>query len=183
MFAIGGGGEADGGAELAGESGLIAVSAFEGDFRDGAAGGGEELGGVFDAGFADELRGGELEDAAHAAVELGGGKACGGGEVVGFQVVIEVVLDVGDDALDAGEFDIFLAGCAEVAGDGGDADDVSCGIVEGDFGGEVPAERAIAVGDEFEAVGEFAAGFEDGDVLVAVGFGEVGGEEILGAFS
>lgn len=124
-----------------------------------------------------------MEDAAHAAVELGGGKSCGGGEIGGLQVLIEVVLDVSDDALDAGEFDIFLTRCAEVAGDGGDADDVSSGIVEGDFGGEIPAERAIAVGDEFEAIGEFAAGFEDGDVLVAVGFGEVCGEEILGAFA
>lgn len=142
--------EADGGTELAGEGGLITISAAEGDFHDGKFAGGEELGGMADAGFADELGGGELENAAHPSFELSGGKPGDGGEIRGAQFLIEVPLDMRDDPAHARKFDILRTGRGKIAGDQGETYHFSSGIVERHFRRQIPAERAIRIRDQLQ---------------------------------
>jgi len=104
-----------GGAELAGEGRLLGIAAAPGDFGHRGVAAGEQVGGVADAGLADELRGAEAERAAHPAVELRGRQMGDAGELGRVQWLIEMLLDVRDDFGQSGELDVFITRAAQVA--------------------------------------------------------------------
>lgn len=137
---------------------------------------------MFDACLADELRGAEVEDPAHPAVELGRRKPGDPGEVGAAHGLVEMLADMVRDLGDAREFGVALAWGAEIPGNRSDADDPAGGVVEGDFGGEIPAHGTVPVRHEFEFVRDLPA-LENLFVLLPVGFGQSGGEEILGTLA
>ena len=90
--------------------------------------------------------------------------------------------DVFDDFSQCGKFRVLRIRCCQIAGNRRHADNLSARIVQRHFGGQIPTQRAIAVGHEFEVVVDFAARFEDLAILFPIDPGEVLGKKILSRF-
>lgn len=175
--------QAHGGVKLAGECGLIAITAFEGDLGNGKACGAEKLRGVLDARFADEGAGAELEDPFHPPIQLRRRQADHRCQPIRSKFLIQMGPDVFDDFSQGRKFRILRIRSRKIAGNGGHTDDFSACIVQWDLGGEIPTQRTIAVGDEFEVVVDFPAGFKNLAVLFPIDFCEMLRKKILGGSS
>lgn len=137
---------------------------------------------MFDARLADELRGAEMENPPHPPVQLGRGEPGDARKLGGSHGLIQMFADVVRHFGDTGEFRIPFAWCPEVAGNRGDANDGTGGIMQGDLGREVPAERTVAIGHQFQVIGDFAA-LKHLFILLTVGFRERGRKKVLGEFA
>ena len=181
--AVGTGGDAEGLFELAGEGGLVAIAAVEGDVGDGGGGVGEGVAGGVDADFGDVLAGGEVEEGADALVELVDREAGGFGEWFEAERFVDVVADVVENPGESLEVGVGQGGDIEVARDADQADGLSIPIEERFLVGEAPVFAASGV----EMAGEVAvdaAGFgDDLHVFLEEGLAEGAGKEVGGTAS
>lgn len=80
-----------------------------------------------------------------------------GGEVIRAEILFEICLDKRDCPGNARVFRIVLAGSAEIAGNRREADHGSCGIVKRHLRREIPAQRAVAIGDQLQPITHLAS--------------------------
>lgn len=167
---------------MAGEGGLVAVAAIESDIDDRFVSVDEHVGGGFDSGFTYKLGGCDFEHLAHPAIELGLGELGDVGQFRRLEVFGKIVVDFIDHLGESGEAQVFLAGGEQIAGDGGQTDDVTAFSHEWDFSSQVPSERPVAVEHELEPVIDFFACIENVFVLSQIAGGQMGRENLCGGF-
>ena len=124
------GGHADGGLELAAEGRLIAEPTIECDHAERVVGLAQARGGGFDADAGEQLARGNLELGAHEAFETAERKFGLADDFTDAQRFIVVLVHVVDGPSQLAEVGTFVHRGAQVAGDGGDGDDVAFEIPE-----------------------------------------------------
>ena len=163
--------------------GLVSEAAVVADFGEGTGGADDEVAGFLDAKVAEVGLGGHAEAGFKFAEEGGKGEVGGLSEVGDGDIVAVILVEKLESPA---EFLVHAEGggsLAEGAGDTDDAADFSVLVIEGLFGGVGPVDEAVAAGGEFDAVDDGLPGFEDGEVILANVFENVGRDVVVVAFS
>lgn len=170
-------GDAEEAGEFFGHVALIAEAAFGGDLGDGEIRASEQAAGAVETDAFHVSEGAHVESALEDTFEGADGGASLSGEVGDGDAAGVVLLHKINDL---GEFGVGTDGATggfEFTGHTLEPDDRAGGVVEGEFGGGIPADGEIVVGDEFDFVENRLTGGHDGFVVVLVSFGKERGDE------